>query len=101
MRLRLPPRLANAGNYAVYILVRVFVCVLQALSIEACQRVAQSLAWLLNDVVRLRHKITDENLRHAYPDMLSAERQELARRMWEHLILMLAEIAHFPRKVHD
>jgi KDO2-lipid IV(A) lauroyltransferase len=101
MRLRLPPRLANAGNYAVYILVRIFVCVLQALSIEACHSVARSLAWLLNDIVRLRHKITDENLRHAYPDMLSAERQELARRMWEHLILMLAEIAHFPRKVHD
>src|SRR3954468_24871967 len=101
MRLRLSPRLANAGNYAVYILVRIFVCVLQALSIEACQRVAHGLAWLLNDVIKLRHKVTDENLRHAYPDMLPTARQELARQMWEHLILMLAEIAHFPRKVHD
>jgi Kdo2-lipid IVA lauroyltransferase/acyltransferase len=101
MRLRLSPRLANAGNYAVYILVRVFVCVLQALSIETCQRIACGLAWLLNDVIRLRHKITDENLRHAYPEMLPAERSAIARRMWEHLILMIAEIAHFPRKVHD
>ena len=28
-------------------------------------------------------------------------RRRMAREMWEHLFLMLAEIAHFPRKVHD
>ena len=33
--------------------------------------------------------------------MSADTRARLARQMWEHLFLMLAEIAHFPRKVHD
>src|SRR5262249_52304499 len=94
-------RLTAAGHYAVYLLVRIFVCVLQAVSIETCQRFARGLAWLATDIIQLRIELIDDNLRHAFPSMPPADRREMARRMWEHLFLMLAEIAHFPRKVHD
>jgi KDO2-lipid IV(A) lauroyltransferase len=94
-------RLSNLGNYAVYLLVRIFVCLLQAVRIETCQRMARGLAWLATDALQFRRQLIDDNLRHAFPDMLPMGRQRLARQMWEHLFLMLAEIAHFPRKVHD
>jgi len=94
-------RIVNVGNYLAYLVVRLFVCLLQAVRIETCQRFAHHLGWLLTEVIPLRRKIIDENLKHAYPDMSPAERVRMSRQMWEHLFLMLAEIAHFPRKVHD
>ena len=53
------------------------------------------------DVLKLRHETIEDNLRHAYPKMPLLARRKMAREMWEHLFLMIAEIAHFPRKVHD
>ncbi len=94
-------RLTDFGHYAVYLLVRVFVCVLQAVRIESCQRMARGLAWLMTSVLEFRRQLIDENLQHAFPHMSPPARRRLRRRMWEHLFLMLAEIAHFPRKVHD
>ncbi len=94
-------RLTNLGHYAVFLLVRVFVCFLQAVRIENCQRMARGLAWLMTSVLEFRRQLIDENLQHAFPHMSPPARCRLRRRMWEHLFLMLAEIAHFPRKVHD
>ncbi|HTQ38290.1 MAG TPA: lysophospholipid acyltransferase family protein [Pirellulales bacterium] len=94
-------RLTAAGHFAVYLVVRIFVCLLQAVSIETCKRLAQGLAWLVTVVIPLRFDVIDDNLRLAFPTLSPAARRQTARRMWEHLFLMLAEIAHFPRKVHD
>lgn len=99
--MRFHERLTDAGNFAVYMLVRVFVCLLQALRIETCQRLARWLAWLATDVLRFRQQLIDENLQHAFPKKSPQWRRRISSRMWEHLFLMIAEIAHFPRKVHD
>ena len=93
--------LTTIGNYLAYLVVRFFVCLLQAVTIETCHRFAIGLAWLLTDVIPLRRDVIDDNLRHAYPDLSPSGRRKLTRDMWEHLFLMLAEIAHFPRKVHE
>lgn len=83
-----------------YLLVRVFICVIQSLRMETCQRLARGLATL---AVRLgvRREITRTNLRHAFPDWSSAALDSLAWDMWYHLFLLVAEIAHLPRKVHE
>src|SRR5262245_23314757 len=99
--MRVKDRLIDLCHFAVYLLVRLFICVLQAVRIETCHRVARRLAWLATDVIGFRRTVIDDNLRHAFPKMSSDARHQLARRMWEHLFLMVAEIAHFPRKVHD
>ena len=52
------------------------------------------------DVIKFSVAPIDENLCHAFPQMSPEARVRLARRMWEHLFSMVAEIAHFPRKVH-
>ncbi len=43
----------------------------------------------------------DDNLRHAFPEWTPRQRAALCRRMWEHLFLMVVEMAHAPRKIHD
>jgi KDO2-lipid IV(A) lauroyltransferase len=53
------------------------------------------------DVLKLRHRVVDDNIRHAFPQWTPAQRRAAARRMWEHLFLMVCEIAHAPRKVHE
>jgi Kdo2-lipid IVA lauroyltransferase/acyltransferase len=89
------------GHFTAYLAIRLFVCLLQSVPIETCARLARGLAWLAMNVIPLRRALVDENLRHAFPKMSADERRQTARRMWEHLFLMVAEIAHFPRKVHD
>ena len=53
------------------------------------------------DVIRLRGRVIDENLAHALPKLSAAARKRLARRMWEHLFLLVWEVAHAPRKIHE
>ena len=93
--------LKRISDYLVYLVLRVLVCIVQTMRIETCEVVARWLATLCSDVVRFRHAVIDDNLRHAFPEMSAAERCELNWRMWEHLFLMMIEVAHAPRKIHD
>lgn len=68
---------------------------------STCAQVARLLATLLSDVVRIRHDVIDENLRFAYPQLTKRERRDLTWRMWEHFFLMIVEVVHAPRKIHD
>jgi Kdo2-lipid IVA lauroyltransferase/acyltransferase len=88
-------------DWLVYLLTRFFVCLVQAVSLETCQVIARWLAVLAHDVIGVRRRTVDENLRHVYPESTPEERRRLARRMWEHLLLMVCEIAQAPRKIHE
>lgn len=88
-------------DYLIYLTVRWIVCLLQALPFEASIAIARFLSWVVTDVVPVRRGIIEENLQHAYPQMSAAERHRLTRRMWEHLVLMIAEIALAARKIHE
>jgi len=90
--------LRHLAEYAAF---RIAISLIQAVRIQTCQAVCRWLAWLASDVIRLRAKIVDENLVHAFPDADEAARRRLARRMWEHLLLMVCEIAQAPRKIHE
>lgn len=92
--------MARARWFCEYLVVRLFVCLLQALSMDACASLAAGMAYVCHDWLRLRRAVVDENLRNAFPQWSERQRRRLARRMWEHLFLMLAEIAHAPRKIH-
>jgi KDO2-lipid IV(A) lauroyltransferase len=84
----------------VYVVVRVFICVIQTLRLETCQCAAKWLAVVAYDGVRLRRQVIDENLAVAFPDMDARLRRRLALATWEHLFVMVCEIAHAPRKIH-
>lgn len=90
-----------AKHFAVYLIARLFLCAIQAVRIETCARVAEFLGWLLYDRVKLRRRIIDGNLSHAFPEKSESERQDIGRRMYSHLVMMICEIAHAPRKLHE
>ncbi len=91
----------NIADVLVYLLVRTLICVVQTLRIETGQIVAGWVARLFCDVLRIREKVADENLAHAFPEMSAGERKRLRRRMWDHLFLLVLEVAHAPRKIHE
>ena len=90
-----------AVDYAVYLVVRILICIVQAISMETGQQIAKLLAWVFCDVLRIRRKVVDDNLAHAYPEMSPETRHRLTRHMWRHLFLLVIEVAHAPRKIHE
>jgi KDO2-lipid IV(A) lauroyltransferase len=91
----------KAVDFSVYLLVRVMIALIQALPLSACEWGAEILATLMGRVLRMRGHVVEKNLRIAFPEMSAAEREEITWQMWRHLILMIAEIAQTPRKVHE
>ncbi len=87
-------------DWLVYVAVRIVVCVIQMVRIETCAVVADWLSWLAHERLRLRYSITDENLRHAFPELSAQERHVMGRRMWRHIILLMCEVVQAPRKIH-
>ena len=88
-------------QWIVYIVMRLVICVVQTLPIETCARLSRALAHLAHDLLGIRKKIINDNLRHAFPQQTRAQRRRLALDMWEHVFLMICELAHVPRKIHD
>jgi len=93
--------LQKITDFALYLVVRVMIAVIQALPLSACERIAEVLAVLFGRVLRIRGRVVEQNLRTAFPDLSADQRDSIARQMWRHLILMVAEIAQTPRKVHE
>ena len=87
-------------DWLAYCAVRVVVCIVQSMRIETCHAIARMAALLLNDVFRLRGAVVEDNLRHVFSELTAKERHAISRQMWEHLFLMVCEIAHAPRKIH-
>lgn len=93
--------LRHVRHLAEYFLVRVALSLIQAVGIETCQSCSSVLGWLACDVLRIRKRVVDENLRIAFPALSPDQRHRLARAMWEHLLVMVCEIAHVQRKIHE
>src|SRR5262249_48025481 len=89
------------ADYAVYLLVRVFVCVVQALSLNAARALARGLAWLASRIDRRHREVAGDNLRQAFPGRYTgAEVEKLIRQVYHHFCTMLIEIIHLPRRLH-
>ncbi len=94
-------RLERGRQLLTYLVVRVFICVVQALPLETCERLAGLLATVSCDWLGIRRRIVFSNLQHALPELTPRQRRDLAWRMWRHLFLLVAEVAHAPRKIHE
>jgi len=92
-------RVKQLADYLVYFVVRLLICAIQSLSLETCQALSKRLGSICWHVLKLRRKVTKENLLIAFPEKTQAERDAIALGMWEHILLMVMEIAHAPRKV--
>jgi KDO2-lipid IV(A) lauroyltransferase len=93
-------KLRLVGDYLVYFLVRVLLCVVQAMTLETCDKIAWGLARLFCSVLKIRRRVVEDNISTAYPGLSSAQRHQMALEMWRHLFLMVMEIAHARRKIN-
>ena len=67
-----------------YFAVRVALSLIQAMSMESCAAAGRWLAWLAADVLRIRGKVVDENLRIAFSEMTEGERRKQVTRNEQH-----------------
>ncbi len=95
------PRSAVA-DYAVYLLVRLLVCVLQALSVRTSYAVAGFIAWLAYHIDRRHRLVAADNLRTAFPERFPdvASTDAVVRAVYRHFCMLLIELMHMPRKLH-
>ncbi|MGN6134587.1 MAG: lysophospholipid acyltransferase family protein [Aureliella sp.] len=83
-----------------YVGLRLVIALIQSTSLENCQRVVRVAAFALARWLPLRRTTIDENLRMVIPGVTQPQLLRLREAMWEHLLLMICEIAHAPRKIH-
>jgi len=88
---------ARATDYAVYLLIRAIVCIIQALSWSPALGLARLLASVAYRVDRRHRAVADENLRHAFPDWTPAERDAVVRSTYKHFMMMAVEMIRLPR----
>jgi len=91
----------RAIDLIVYLIVRTLLAFIQAVRIETCQWIAGHIAFLAHRVLKIRRKIISDNIRFSFPEKSAEEQEKMAVEMWAHLILMVCEIAHAPRKIHE
>lgn len=97
----IPALLLTLRHLAEYLAVRAALSLVQAFSLETCAAATTWLAWLAGDVLKIRSRVVEENLSIAFPQKTPLERGQIARQMWRHLLLMVCEIAHLQRKIHE
>jgi KDO2-lipid IV(A) lauroyltransferase len=89
---------SHTADYLIYLIVRVFVCVIQALPPAGARAFAAGLAWLAHRVNRRHREVARDNLRHAFPGRYSdAELDALVRKVYRHFCTLLVEIIQVPR----
>jgi KDO2-lipid IV(A) lauroyltransferase len=88
-------------DWLVYLLVRVIVCIIQALPYRVAVKLSAGLAWLVHRVDKRHRLVAEENLRHAYGDQLTQEqRDEMVRAVYTHFCRLLIELIHLTRRLH-
>jgi KDO2-lipid IV(A) lauroyltransferase len=87
-------------DYLCYLAVRFVIAVIQVLPESKAVVLCRALAWLLAGPLPLRRSTLEENLARVFPTSGRQQRENLARAMWYHLMLMVCEIAWAPRRLH-
>ena len=91
-----------AADYAVYLAVRLVVCVVQAVPIAWAFAVAELLGRLAYRVDRRHRRVAEENLRAAFPELAAdpAAVDRLVRGCYRHFAAVAVEMVLLPRKLY-
>jgi KDO2-lipid IV(A) lauroyltransferase len=88
-------------DYAVYLAVRLVVCLVQMFPYAIGLRLAGGLAGLAYRVDRRHRLAAADNLLHAFPELDSPEeRDRLVRQVYRHFCELLITLVHLPRRLH-
>ena len=87
-----------AADRAVYLAVRVAVCVIQALPVRIAFALADALAELAHRIDKRHRTVAAENLTFAFPEKTPAEIDALVRACYRHCLRQVVEMLLLPRK---
>jgi len=90
-----------AVDYAVFLAVRMFVCVVQAMPVAMAFALADAVAWLAHRVDKRHRNVAADNIRSAFPELEHepAKLDRLVRGTFRHFTRVLVEIILLPRKL--
>jgi KDO2-lipid IV(A) lauroyltransferase len=88
-------------HYAEYLAARVLLSVIQTLPLTTCDQLAHRLAFVFTNWLKVRNKVIQENMKNVYPEWDAGKRKQVTYEMWHYLVMMVFEIAHAPRKIHE
>src|SRR5579885_364227 len=92
---------SRVADFAVYLAVRLVVCLVQALPYRAACAVAGGFAWLAYHLDRRHREVAHDNLRHAFGGQLTdAGRDRMVRAVYRHFCTLLVDIIQLPRNLH-
>ncbi|MDB5307409.1 MAG: Phosphatidylinositol mannoside acyltransferase [Gemmataceae bacterium] len=91
-----------AVDFAVYLAVRLLVCLIQALPPAVAFKIAEVLAWAAYKIDKRHRQVAAENIRFAFPDLAAdpARVDRLVRATYRHFLLVAVEMVLLPRKLH-
>jgi KDO2-lipid IV(A) lauroyltransferase len=88
-------------DYAVYLVLRIFACIVQAMPLAMGRSLAHGLAWLVYRLDRRHREVALDNIRKAFPDHYTeAELQRQVMGVLRHFCTLAVEIIHLPRCFH-
>jgi Kdo2-lipid IVA lauroyltransferase/acyltransferase len=92
---------SRMGDFGVYVILKVVICIVQALPLALARSWAAGLAWLVYQVDKRHRQVAVDNLRQAFPGRYGeAELDLLVRRVFRHFCTLAVEIMHLPRCFH-
>jgi len=87
-------------DWAVYVILRLVVCLVQALPVWLALAAAEGIAWLLYHTVPSRRRIAQANVAAAFPDWSPARQQRVVLGMYRHFVRAVVEGLFLSRKLH-
>ena len=100
LRSRLRSLRGHATDFAAYLAVRAFVAVVQTMPLDMGDACCRTFARWVTRYLRIRQRITDENLSRVFPESTPADRRRIEEAMWHSLMLMVCEVAWAQRRLH-
>jgi KDO2-lipid IV(A) lauroyltransferase len=91
---------SRTTDFAVYVAVRVVVCVVQALSWPLALKFADVLAWLACRLNRRHRLVAIDNIRRAFPELDARAVDRLVNANYLHLAAMVVEMMRMPRVLY-
>ncbi len=90
-------RRSRVTDFAVYLMVRTVVCIVQALSWCWALALADGLAWVAYRLDRRHRLVALDNLRHAFAGLDEPARHALVRAAYRHFAMLVVEMIRMPR----
>ena len=87
-------------DYAVYLVVRLGVIVLQVMPVECGLAFARLVGWMVYHIDKRHRQVAADNLRHAFPELDDAEIDRRIRANYVHLCTMVVEIVVLTRRLN-